>query len=128
MNARRAVSTLALAVLFLAGCAARPIHPGAANQFDSTTYDTLITAESVIDSTKTDLANNAFPANVAATVKTAVNGLITAYDALDTSYQAYHAAALAGTATAAQQADVTTKSNQVTAATQALTSAKAGKQ
>lgn len=119
-------ATLALAVL-LAGCAARPIHPGAANSFDSTTYDSLITAKSVIDSTKTDLANNAFPANVAPVVKTAVNGLITAYDALGTSYKAYHAAALAGSATQAQTDDVNAKLSQVGTATQALTSAKAGK-
>lgn len=123
---KRLIPVILLAAA-LAACAARPIHPGAANSFDSTTYDTLITAKSVIDSTKVDLANNAFPVNVAPTVKTAVNGLITAYDALDTSYTIYHKAALTGSATQAQTDDVNAKLSQVNTATQSLTSAKAGK-
>lgn len=113
--------------LTLAGCAARPIHPGAANRFDSTTYDTLVTSKSVIDTTKTDLANNAFPAAVAANVKTAVNGLVVAYNTLDTAYQAYHKAALSGSATQAQTDAVNSASASVVSATQALTNAKGAK-
>jgi len=118
---------LLAAMLSIGGCAARPLHPGAANQFDSTTYDTLITAKSVIDTTKTDLANNAFPAAVAGNVKTAVNDLITAYNALDTAYKAYHQAALSGTATQAQTDAVNAAAAKVNTATQALTSAKGAK-
>lgn len=117
-----------LAIAFLAvtlsGCAARPIHPGAANSFDSASYDALIVAHSVIETTKTDLANNAFTASIAPNVKSALNGLIQAYNVADTAYQAYHNAALAGNATPAQQSAVTDGLNQVNSATNLLTLSK----
>jgi hypothetical protein len=116
-----------IAVLILAGCAARPIHPGAANAFDSNAYDSVLVAHSVIETTKTDLVNGAFPAGIAGNVKTALNGLITSYDLADQAYIAYHNAALAGTATAAQSTAVTNALNDVNAKTSALTSAKAAK-
>jgi hypothetical protein len=116
-----------IAVLILAGCAARPIHPGAANKFDSDSYDAVLVAHSVIDTTKTDLANGAFPVSIAPTVKTALNALIASYDLADSAYLAYHSAALAGTATTAQSTAVTNALNDVNAKTSALTSAKAAK-
>jgi hypothetical protein len=116
-----------IAVLILAGCAARPIHPGAANKFDSDSYDAVLVAHSVIETTKTDLANGAFPASIAGTVKTALNALIASYDLADQAYIAYHNAALAGTATTAQSTAVTNALNDVNAKTSALTSAKAAK-
>jgi hypothetical protein len=116
-----------IAALILAGCAARPVHPGAANKFDSDSYDAVLVAHSVIETTKTDLANNAFPASIAGTVKVALNGLITSYDAADKLYISYHNAALAGTATTVQSTDLTNALNDVNAKTTALTSAKAAK-
>lgn len=111
-------------IIALSGCAARPIHPGAANAFDSQSYDALIVAHSVIESTKTDLANNAFAPSITPNVKMALNGLIQAYNVADSAYQAYHSAALKGTVTAAQQTAVTDGLNQVSSATNLLTLSK----
>lgn len=98
--------------------------PGAANSFDSSTYLVLVATDSVIQTTKSDLSVGAFPTSVMGNVKTALNGLIQAYNVCDIAYQSYHTAALAGQATAAQQAAVTTSLNNMQAATSALTSAK----
>ena len=111
-----------LALVLLGGCAAR--HPGSANQFDSSSYDTLIVAHSVIETTKADLAANKFPPQNVGNVKTALNNLIQTYNVADTAYQSYHSAAVAGTATTAQQASLTTALANVTAATTTLNSAK----
>ena len=129
-RSKRAMCTVALAVglaVFLAGCAAHVIHPGSANKFDSDSYDAVLIAHSVIETTKTDLANNAFPASIAGNVKTALNDLIKAYDVADTAYIAYHNAALAGTATAAQSTAVTNSLTTVNTSTSALTAAKVSK-
>jgi hypothetical protein len=123
---KRLFPTLAL-VLLLSGCAAHVIHPGSANKFDSDAYDSVLIAHSVIETTKTDLANNAFPASIAGNVKTALNDLIKAYDVADKAYIAYHNAALAGTATAAQSTAVTNSLTTVNTSTTALTAAKVGK-
>lgn len=119
-------ATLALAVL-LAGCAAHAVHPGAANKFDSDSYDAVLVTHNLIETTKTDLANNAFPAAIAGNVKTALNDLIKAYDIADTAYTTYHAAALAGTATSAQQSALTNDLAALNTQTAALTAAKAAK-
>jgi hypothetical protein len=120
-----------LAVLFLAvvlvGCAAKKPVSGSANQFDSDTYLTLITTDSVITATKTALENNQFQASIVPNVKTALNNLITAYNAADAVYVAYHNAANAGTVTATQQAAVNTAMGNVQAATTILISARGGK-
>lgn len=119
---------LPVLVLFaLAGCAAHIIHPGAANKFDSDSYDAVLVAHSVIETTKTDLANNAFPASIAGSVKAALNGLISSYDAADKLYIVYHNAAMAGTATPAQSTALTNSLADVNAKTAALTSAKGSK-
>lgn len=89
-----------------AGCANRaaiaPI-PGSANAFDSASYVSLMTAKGIIDQTKTDLTANVFPASQVATIKTALNGAIQAFDIAQPVYLAYHAAAIAGAASNAQQ-------------------------
>jgi hypothetical protein len=118
------LATIALA-LALTGCAAtHPVHPGAANTFDSNSYDAVLVAHSVIETTKTDLANNTFPASIAGQVKTALNDLIKAYDIADTSYQTYHAAAIAGKATTAQSTAVSSALTDLQAKSTALTAAK----
>ena len=114
-------------LLLLAGCKAYQTHPGSVNTFDSVSYDSVLVAHSVIESTKTDLANNVFSAAVAPKVKAALNDLVTAYNIADSAYQAYHAAAVAGTATTSQANAVTAGLAQVGTASEALTSAKAGK-
>lgn len=119
-------ATLALAVL-LAGCAVHAVHPGAANKFDSDSYDAVLVTHNLIETTKTDLANNAFPAAIAGNVKTALNDLIKAYDIADTAYTTFHQAALAGTSTPAQQAALTNDLAALNTQTAALTAAKASK-
>lgn len=135
---------LILASFLLAGCAANKIHPGTANAFDSSTYDTLSITDNVIQTTKADLAAGKFPVSISGNVKTALNDVIAAYDTLDTVYcgtpvagvgtgslqcapGSYHAAVNAGTATIAQQNQITADVNAVNAATNALATAKAGK-
>jgi hypothetical protein len=132
--------------LVLAGCAARVQHPGTANAFDSGAYDTLLVAHNVIESTKSDISAGVFPANVLPAVKVALNGLVDAYNALDTVYcnptngtipstgaatlqcsaSSYHALAMAGTAPVALQNQVQAAQNNVNSATVALSTAKTG--
>jgi hypothetical protein len=121
------VLVLLLLALLSNGCAARPVHPGAVNKFDSDAYDALLVTESVIQSTKADLTNNVFPTSIAPNVKDALNYLINSYNVADIAYKAYHSAALAGTVTPVQQANVTTAINQMSNATSTLINAKAGK-
>lgn len=121
--------------LGLVGCSQNPKPVvGAVNQFDSDTYLTLVTTDSIIQSTKTDLATCAatpaacvFTSGIVGNVKTALNGLISAYNAADASWQVYHSAALAGQSTPAQQSAVNSAIANVTAATVNLTSVKGGK-
>jgi hypothetical protein len=136
-----------VAVLLMAGCAAHVQHPGTANAFDSDTYDALLVAHSVIESTKSDISAGSFPASILPQVKTALNGMIDAYDALDVAYcnpqagtlpstgaaslqcaaGSYHAAAMAGTATTAQSAQLQSQVNNLNSATSALAAAKKAK-
>lgn len=136
---------LVLVTVLLAGCAAR--HPGTANAFDSSTYDALLVAHSVIESTKSDISAGSFPANILQNVKAALNGLIDAYDALDVAYcnpqsgalpstgaaslqcspNSYHAMAMAGTVTPAQSSSLQLQVNSLSSATSALAAAKKGK-
>lgn len=121
--------TLALAAGL--GCANRTVQapvPGSANAADSDIYLSLVTTDSLIVSTRADLASNSFPAAWVANVKKSLNGLIQAYDIANVSYIAYHTTALAGNATATQLADVQNKMAAVQAATANLTAAKTGNQ
>ena len=108
-------SVLLLAVS-LSGCAARPIHPGTANSFDSSVYDSLLVTHNVIESIKTELSNNSFSPGIAPNVKAALNKLIAIYNDTDTLYcnpppgagptdscaaTSYHALAVAGQSTPA---------------------------
>jgi hypothetical protein len=122
------LATLSLATaLSLSGCAAQKIHPGAANSFDSSAYDSLLVAHSIIESTKVDLATSAtFPTNIAVNVRTALAYLIESYDIAQKAYVAYHAAAILGTATPEQATAVQNGLTDVGLKTQALTAAKNG--
>jgi hypothetical protein len=138
------IAAICTLTLLLVGCAAHVNHPGTANAFDSNTYDTLMVTDSVIQSTKTAYLANQFPASIAPQVKTALNDLIAAYDAADLLYcgnpiqgpssaalvcapTSYHAMAMAGTATPAQQTAVAAAVSTVNSKTTALTAAKGGK-
>jgi hypothetical protein len=129
MAASRISKRLALALcIVMAACSQNPKPVvGSANQFDSDTYLTLVTTDALIQATKTQLANNAFPANIAGSVKSSLNYLINAYDAANTAWLAYHTAALAGTSTQAQVNTVNTTIGNVNAATVTLTTVKGGK-
>jgi hypothetical protein len=120
------LSVIAVAVLALglAGCPKSTPVAGSANTFDSQSYVSLVTADSVIQSTRAALTANQFPANVEPAVRTAVNALIQSYDIANPIYLAYHSAALAGNATAAQQTALTNAVSDVNAKTAAVTSAK----
>ena len=116
-----------LSCLLMAGCLSNPKPVvGSANQFDSDTYLALVGVDTTIKSTETALNNGTFTGKVQTDVYDATNALITAYSVADTAYLAYHTAALAGTATAAQQADVSTKLQAAQSAINALVKAKAG--
>jgi hypothetical protein len=114
---------LALSML---GCAASQIHPGAVNGFDSHTYDALVVVQSVIDTTKADLAAGSFNATLTPKVKAALNDLITAYNLAEDLYVQYHNAAIAGKATTAQATTVSNAVQAVNNATTNLATAKAG--
>jgi hypothetical protein len=111
-------------MLGMVGCAARPIHPGAVNVADSVAFDSLLTTKAVIDQTKADLTANLFPAAQVPAIKSALNGLITAYNTLDTALTAYHNAFTAGTATQAEADAVTNASAAIKGAVTTLTSVK----
>ena len=113
-----------LMALMLSGCAARAVHPGAANAFDSSAFDTLDITHGVIENTKTDIAAGAFDASLVPNIKAALNDLIVAYNVADSAYLVYHVAALSGTATVAQTNALTAGLQQVNTATTTLVSIK----
>lgn len=121
---------LALAfIVATIGCgnrAAQAPIPGAANQFDSDTYLTLVTAKGAIDQAKQELANGAFSTTIAPHVKDSINKSIQVYNVADVTYQAYHVAALNGKATVAQQSAVSNSMNDLNSAVTSITAAKAG--
>ena len=134
-------ASLLVVGLLLIGCAARPIHPGTANTFDSSVYDSLLTTDSVIKSTKTELANNSFPPSIVGNVKDALNRLIAIYNETDVLYcnppagagptdscapNSYHALAMAGQSTPAADALMKSKITSMNTAVGALSSAKGG--
>jgi len=137
MKHRILALVLAPMLCLATGCATlktpHPVAPGStvnASSFDSGTYNLLLFTKSVIDQTKADLSANppVFTTLATPIVKQALNALITAYNALDTAYQQYHNAVVAGTATQSQAAAVTSATAQVHGAMTALTTAKTGGQ
>ena len=94
--------TLAL-VLVLGGCAGTkattatgvttPPAPitGAANTFDSTTYQTLVTIQAAIEQAKVGIPAAQIPL---------LNKVIADFNVAESAYAAYHALAIAGTPTA----------------------------
>lgn len=90
ITARRSIiSALALAlILFTASCMTQ-LHPGAANKFDSTTYDALLSAQAAITNAKVQFGADA-------SLKPIINKAIASYNLAENAYVAYHTAAVAG--------------------------------
>jgi predicted small lipoprotein YifL len=122
------IAVLALALIFsLDACGPKHVnHPGAANTFDSDSYDALLVTDQVIKTTKDELAAGKFPGTLADKVRTVLNDLIRGYNVADNAYKEYHAAALAGTATTEQSNAVTNSLAQMKTETAALAAVKAG--
>ena len=118
---------LVAVLCFSLGCAAKKPIVGSANQFDSDTYIVLATTDSLIQSTKAALEANSFPPQIVGNVRTALNALITVYNVADKDYRDYHAAAISGTATAAQQAKVASEITSVQSSSATLVTIKGGK-
>lgn len=117
--------SLLLACMLWSGCAMNPKPVvGSFGQFDSDTYLYLVTTDTLIQSTKADLANNAFPASISDSIKKALNTLIASYDAADQAYIAYHNAASTGKETPEQQDAVNSSIAHVKLATSTLVTTK----
>jgi hypothetical protein len=108
---------ISLLLVMLTGCAGTkaPVHPGAANTFDSTTYDTLVTMKAGIEQAKVGISD----AN-----KPLLNRVIDGWNAADALYKSYHTAALAGKATQADQDALAAKVASVNADLNTLKAAK----
>ena len=82
------MATLSLTLL---GCATstKPatLPPGALNQFDLTSYESLMGAQAVVNSVKADIAQ------LPPAAKPALNKAIASYNAAEAAWQAYHAGA-----------------------------------
>lgn len=114
---------LVLAALLLItpiSCARMPLHPGAANSFDSSTYDVLIAAKTTIDTSRQQFAAKTLPD----TLKPAANELVRAYDVAYPVYVAYHDAVTAGKPADQKLAELTTD---LAVVTKALTAFKGGR-
>jgi len=72
--------------LSMAGCAtkATTLPPGALNQFDLTSYESLMGAQAVIESVKTDIAN------LPPSAKGPLNRAIESYNIAESAWQSYH--------------------------------------
>src|SRR5262245_39352821 len=86
------LSLVLCVTLGIGGCAARPIHPGAADKTDSAAFDILLVYDDAIKSAKADLAAGTLPD----AVKPVLNKFIDGYNVLRKATDAYHTAALNG--------------------------------
>jgi len=86
---RLKLATVLLAVLVLAACPSdtkvNTLPPGALNQFDATSYTSLMGAQAVLNSVKADI-NKLPPA-----AKPALNKAIASYNVAEAAWQAFHA-------------------------------------
>lgn len=92
-----------LIIILLSGCIKQgspALHPGAANAFDSQSYDTIITLRAAVQQASMEVTQ--FPQ-----YKEQVNQAVTAFNTLQDAYKTYHTAALAGNSTTQQQQALT---------------------
>jgi hypothetical protein len=107
-----AIPLLAVGLLLASACASTGVHPGAANVFDSQTYDILVTAQAGISAAETQFAGTTNQLT-----RTLINSAVTAYNAAEAAYISYHQAAAANLspAIAPLQAQVATLQSAMTA-------------
>jgi predicted lipoprotein len=88
MRHLKVVSVL-LALLVLVACPNNPkpqtLPPGALNQFDATSYESLMGAQAVLNSVKADLSK------LPPEAKPALNKAIASYNVAEAAWQAFHA-------------------------------------
>lgn len=73
-----------VALVVLVGCAIKSAtHPGAVNQFDSVSYDTLVTAQAALVQAESQFANS--PSAVPY-----INKAVAAYNTAEAGWQLYH--------------------------------------
>lgn len=77
---------VACLVTVLPSCAAMPLHPGAVNRLDSTTYDVLLGAKTLIDTSRDEFAKGTLDAKL----KPLVNDIVAAYDKASPIYRDWH--------------------------------------
>ena len=86
---RLKLASVVLAVLVLVACPNNPkpqtLPTGALNQFDATSYTSLMGAQAVLNSVKADV--NKLPPEA----KPALNKAIASYNVAEAAWQAYHA-------------------------------------
>ena len=82
------LASVLVALLVLAACPNNPkpqtLPPGALNQFDATSYTSLMGAQAVLNSVKADI--NKLPPEA----KPALNQAIASYNLAEAAWQAYH--------------------------------------
>jgi len=88
-----------LMVMALAACHGYKVHPGAVNTFDSKAYDSLLVAQSVIKTARTQFDSGALDAKF----KPAVNKLVERYNEAMPAYKAWHTAMESGAAMEAEK-------------------------
>jgi len=97
---RLKLGSVVLAVLVLAACPNNPkpqtLPPGALNQFDATSYTSLMGAQAVLNSVKADASK--LPPDA----KPALNKAIESYNVAEAAWQAYHAGKTGDQATLTQ--------------------------
>ena len=86
---RLKLASVAVAMLLLAACPNNPkpqtLPPGALNQFDATSYTSLMGAQAVLNSVKADISK------LPPAAKPALNKAIASYNVAEAAWQAYHA-------------------------------------
>src|SRR3974377_2292820 len=86
---RLKLASVVLAALVLAACPNNPkpqtLPPGALNQFDATSYTSLMGAQAVLNSVKADVSK------LPPEAKPALNKAIAAYNIADAAWEGYHA-------------------------------------
>jgi hypothetical protein len=116
---RRITSLLALglAIGWVTGCAkaTAPTPPpppldGAANQFDSDSYKTLVAVQATLNSLNTSYKAN--PTGLAS-LKPTLDQAASDYNIAEALWQAYHSAALSGMASTTQQTALSTSLTKV---------------
>ncbi len=82
---KRILSALLLCAA-LSGCHGYIVHPGSVNRLDSTAYDALLGAKTVIDTARDEFAAGTLNPKL----KPAVNNIVAAYDKATPIYKDWH--------------------------------------